>query len=104
MPPSSFTRVTRAVLIVVVPPVPSSPDSQGRESIGKGTAYYRPSLEAVLRLVKAKVDMFATPENWECFDHNVRSLNRDGLLAEGVDPALVQGSFSFTSLDLPAQF
>ncbi|WVR07781.1 hypothetical protein IAU60_004824 [Kwoniella sp. DSM 27419] len=42
--------------------------------------YYRPSVPCALKLLRLKVDHFAREDEFEKFDHLVRSLGRDGLL------------------------
>lgn len=68
---------------------PPSPPPEGEGS--SPTAYYRPSREAILTILKAKVDRLAAAETFGKFDHLVRALGREGLLDAGADPALVQG-------------
>jgi hypothetical protein len=75
------------------PPSPESLDGQpGRaaKACKDHTTYYRPSQDAILRLLRAKVEWFAQEPRWAAFDHNIRQLGRDGLLASGVDDGLVK--------------
>lgn len=70
---------------------PSPPPEGGDEEKPKPTAYYRPSRDAILRLLKAKVDTLSAQKNFNKFDHLMRSLGREGLLEPTADPALVRG-------------
>jgi len=74
--------------------VPSSlEDVNGESSRTKaGTAYYRPSLAAIIALLRLKVQWFAQEERWGAFDHNIRQLGREGLLATGVDERLLESA------------
>jgi len=83
----------------VIPNAPPSTesingDSQSEKKRSAGIAYYRPSLDAILRLLKLKIEWFANEERWGAFDHNIRQLGREGLLAKGVDEDLIKSEFS----------
>ena len=67
-----------------------SPSSSTRQSTSR-SIYYRPSMELVVDLLKSKIDWFASEERWSMFDHNIRQLSREGLLAQGINPNLVKG-------------
>jgi ribonuclease H2 subunit B len=75
----------------VVDAAPLSPPPEDEEEKPKPTAYYRPSREAILAILRGKVDRLAEEGNFAKFDHLVRGLGREGLLEAGADPALVQG-------------
>ncbi len=75
----------------MVDAAPPSPPPEEEEEKPKPTAYYRPSTEAILAILRSKVDKFAEADTFAKFDHLVRGLGRDGLLEAGADPALVQG-------------
>lgn len=64
---------------------------EGETSKAKDRAYYRPSRDAILRLLKLKVDNLAHSKELGKFDHLVRGLGRDGLLTAGSDEKLVTG-------------
>ncbi|ORX40686.1 ribonuclease H2, subunit B [Kockovaella imperatae] len=67
----------------VAPIGPPSPNSTGESSSKPASiAYYRPSMDAIVHLLRIKVDHFAAPPQWGSFDHLVRSLARDGLADE----------------------
>lgn len=53
--------------------------------------YYRPSREAILKILRRKVTHVAS--HFEEFDHLVRSLGRDGLLGSDADQKLVDGEY-----------
>ena len=74
----------------VIPAALLSSDEQDDPSSSKATIYYRPSLDAIITLLRKKVDHFAAPAQCGSFDHIVRSLARDGLL-EDAKPELVRG-------------
>lgn len=69
------------------PPPESAGDSE--KSKEEGQVYYRPSREAILKVLRRKVAHVAS--HFEEFDHLVRSLGRDGLLGADADPKLVEG-------------
>lgn len=65
-------------------------DAAAGES-SKALAYYRPSREAIVALLKAKTDHLADPATFNKFDHLVRGLGRDGLSEPGADEKVVSG-------------
>jgi ribonuclease H2 subunit B len=46
----------------------------------------------IIKLLRIKVDYFAVEERWNCFDHLVRGLGRDGLSGSAVSLELLQGT------------
>ncbi|CAD6573945.1 MAG: hypothetical protein TREMPRED_000969 [Tremellales sp. Tagirdzhanova-0007] len=88
------------------PPLDSHADDSRREE--KKQVYYRPSLDLTLRLLRLKIDYFASPSQFCKFDHLVRSLGRDGILETGSDSvellkqARIEASLAHLSQWLPA--
>ncbi|KAL1408621.1 hypothetical protein Q8F55_005434 [Vanrija albida] len=82
---------------------PPSPPPEGGEK-AKGQTYYRPSTDAIVRVLRRKVDLLASPEQFNKFDHLVRGLGRDGLLGAGVEEELVQAARNRAAIEHVAQF
>ncbi|ORY26709.1 ribonuclease H2, subunit B [Naematelia encephala] len=78
--------------------IPSAPPSPPPENGGvllpptKGQVYFRPSVELVLRHLKAKMEWMSEESQWYRFDHLVRSLARDGLGVPSANPDLVKSA------------
>jgi ribonuclease H2 subunit B len=51
-------------------------------------------MEMILKLLKIKIDYFASEDQWNCFDHLVRSLGRDGLLGKDTNQELVRSEYN----------
>ncbi|WOO82953.1 uncharacterized protein LOC62_04G006433 [Vanrija pseudolonga] len=83
---------------------PPSPPPEGGESKTKGQTYYRPSIDAIVRVLRRKVDLLASPEQFGKFDHLLRGLGRDGLLVAGVDEGLVQAARNRAAIEHVAQY
>ena len=81
----------------VIPTGPPSPPPEGpTPEPSRQQVFYRPSLDRLLVLLRLKVDFFAREEQSGAFDHLVRSLGRDGLLAANADPEIVKGEVPLT--------
>ena len=99
-PPNAQTRVREkryvrprlAWLIEVIDNAPPSPpaESDAGPSRASGTAYYRPSMDRLMAMLRKKAAFVAREEQFEMFDHLVRGLGRDGLLASGTELELVR--------------
>lgn len=89
-----FKRRRRVALLnlAVIPAGPPTPPAESTSATVKsrGTSYYRPSMEMILKLLKIKIDYFASEDQWNCFDHLVRNLGRDGLLGKDTNQELVR--------------
>lgn len=88
-------HVTLPILMsLVVPAAPPSPPADGPSASSSastaGSKYYRPSMDRVVALLQRKVAYLSEPEQFEQFDHFVRGLARDGLLASSADQELVK--------------
>ncbi|BEJ16780.1 hypothetical protein CspHIS471_0601810 [Cutaneotrichosporon sp. HIS471] len=110
-----FRRAFRACceLVDALPTPPAEGEGEGGDGEEGGNkaqdkpkpvAYYRPSREAMLSIVKAKVDRLAAADNFNKFDHLVRGLGRDGLLETSADPTLVQAARTCAAIEHVAQY
>ncbi len=90
--------ITLVLMAAVMPSAPPSPLPDGESSLPKEKkqqVYYRPSLDLTLRLLRLKIQYFASESHFGMFDHLVRSLGRDGLLEPSAEIEVVNRERTF---------
>ncbi|KGB76950.1 hypothetical protein CNBG_2788 [Cryptococcus deuterogattii R265] len=95
-----FKACCERKVISVAPPSPNPSSSPQPPT----QSYYRPSHDLIVQHLKCKAQFFATPEEFEKFDHLVRGLGKDGLLEKDINEELLNSARLRAACDHLAQW